>query len=194
MIAAHTLAWGLPDWGVELIKMLAPAVVLLVLWWSWLLVWRWKGVPRVMRETMNTDMLPLDRKWLQSGWAAVLLAFVSMGAEKVLLRNTAPPALRIVALLAPVVPLIWFIVSWRRERFRGDELDRRIHLDALSFAFPAFLVMMVGYRVLESVGWPTPTESLRWQFLPFLYGLWIWISKFWYAGPDDRARAKKERA
>ncbi len=172
MIAAGVLAWGLPGWGVQLITMLAPVAVLLVLWWIWPLIWRRHGVPKAV----------LDRRWLQSGWAAILLAFVSMGAEKVLLRSAVPPVLRVVALLAPVVPLIWFIASWRRELFRGDELDRRIHLDALSFAFPAFVVMMVGYRVLESASWPTPPESLRWQFLPFLYGLGIWMSKFRYAG------------
>lgn len=133
---------------------------------------------------MKPEMLPLDRKWLQSGWAAIAIALVSWGAENLLFRSALAPSLRTVVLLTPLMPLAWFVVSWRHEILKGDELDRRIHLDALSFAFPTFVVMMVGYRVLDSVGWPNPPASLRWQFLPFLYGLGIWISKFRYASPD----------
>ena len=141
-------------------------------------------MPRVMRETMNPEKLPLDRRWLQSGWAAITFAFVSMAAENLLLRSSVAQSIRTAALLAPILPLGWFIVSWRREVSRGDELDRRIHLDALTFAFPAFVVVMAGSRLLEAAHWPTPPASVRWQFMPFLFGLGIWISKFFYAGPD----------
>src|SRR5437773_3752685 len=72
-----------------------------------------------------------------------------------------------------------------REARTGDELDRRIHRDALSAAFPAFVVAMVGWDLLSQVHWPTPPTQLRWPLMPFLYGLWVWILKFHYSASGE---------
>ena len=148
----------------------------------WFLLWRWfrRRHPE-LAQIMRPDPLPLDRKWLQSGWAALAFALVYMGAENAFLMASVARGVRIAAKVAPLVPLAWFVVAWRREVRTGDELDRRIHLEALSVAFPGFVVMMVGWDLLSQVHWPTPPLQLRWPFMPILYGLWVWILKFHYS-------------
>jgi len=159
---------------------IASTIGLMLVVWFPLWLWLRRRHPE-LAQAMGPDMLPLDRRWLQSGWAALAIAFVYMAAENALLVASVGRGARIAAIVAPLVPLVWFVVAWRREVQKGDELDRRIHLEALSVAFPGFVVMMVGWDLLSQVHWPTPPLQLRWPFMPILYGLWVWILKFHYS-------------
>jgi hypothetical protein len=103
-------------------------------------------------------------------WAT--LAALLMIAAAVVNRHSTPPALvRVVLALLPVVPLA--ALAWAISRAIGelDEMQRRIHLDAMTGAFvaSAFVAVIVGQLQDAGVGMP----ELNWAFFwPAQVVLW----------------------
>jgi len=103
-------------------------------------------------------------------WFVTYLA--ARAALEVLERGS---ALGIVAATVPVVPfvgLLWFF-------FRGvqsaDELERRIHLEALALAFPLTLVLLMILGLLDLTIDLSPAD---WSYRH----LWPFAVVFWVAG------------
>ena len=106
-------------------------------------------------------------------WGIVwLLSY--FGARGMLERMGAPAADlgRVGVALVPIVPcalFLWYFVDYLR---RGDELERRIQLEALAIAFPlAFLLLMLLALVELAMPLNPNDWSYRhvWQFLPILW-------------------------
>jgi nitric oxide reductase large subunit len=80
---------------------------------------------------------------------------------------------RIVAALAPV-PLfvLWAAAFTRSVREEADELERRIQLEALAFAFACIFALLMGLGLMELVV-QLPPEDLSyrhvWALLPIFY-------------------------
>jgi hypothetical protein len=95
--------------------------------------------------------------------------FVSRGVLE--LDNTGPTVLIFAALL-PVAPfsfMLWKIIKGIRLM---DELEQRIHLEALAIAFPLSLILLMTLGLLElAVSLPPEDLSYRhvWAFLPVFY-------------------------
>jgi hypothetical protein len=93
--------------------------------------------------------------------------------------NLQPTALRVAAALLPVVPtalFLWCIVA----AIRGlDEMQRRVHLEALAIAFPLAILLLMTLGLLQ-LAIPLPEEdwSYRhvWVYLPFFYFLGLGIA------------------
>jgi hypothetical protein len=62
------------------------------------------------------------------------------------------PALRLALALAPVAAWVFALLAYSRLIQRLDELQRRIHLEALAFAFSGLAVAMIACEYLRKAG------------------------------------------
>lgn len=107
--------------------------------------------------------------------AAFLLWFVSYFCARGMLehRGTAP-WLRVTVALIPVLPFALFLLLFIRGIREMDELQRRIHLEALAVAFPLTMLLLQTLGLLERAI-PLPFEDWSyahvWAYLPLFYFL-----------------------
>lgn len=88
--------------------------------------------------------------------AAVIALILSVIVVSWLLKTQElGPALRLVLVLAPVAAWIFALISYSRLIQRLDELQRRIHLEALAFAFTGLAVAMIACEYLRKAGFIT---------------------------------------
>ena len=78
-------------------------------------------------------------------------------------------ALRAIIALVPVVPTLMGLIAILRGIRRMDELERRVHFEAVAFAFAATALLTFTYGLLENVDFPR--ISLTW-ILPLMVALW----------------------
>jgi hypothetical protein len=111
---------------------------------------------------MNSDYI--------KGFGGAMLAYVILLPLSIFAyRSVDNAALRALIALAPVLPIGLGLVVIRR-RIRGlDELERRIHFEAVVFAFCATAVLTFAYGLLENVDFPR--IDLTW-ILPLMIALW----------------------
>ena len=96
----------------------------------------------------------------------------------------ADQTLRILVALAPVPVFIWFLWIWLKGVGAMDELQRRIELEALSFAFPICVVGLMTLGLLELAIPLNPDDwSYRhlWAMMPALYYAGLWRAKRKYS-------------
>ncbi|HXV12806.1 MAG TPA: hypothetical protein VEC56_01240 [Candidatus Krumholzibacteria bacterium] len=114
---------------------------------------------------------------LAAGIAWVLVYF---GCRLILDRVALPDWVRIVVALSPIVPFAFFLGYAIANVRSMDELHRRVHLEALAFAFPAGVVVLMVLGLLQLVFTFHPQRfNFRdaWPILLVLYciGLaWNW--------------------
>jgi hypothetical protein len=88
------------------------------------------------------------------GWltlASGILALLAYYASRLLLERPDLPA-RILVALAPLPLFVLFLLAFIRLVSRMDELERRIQLEALAFAYPAVLVLLMTLGLLQLAG------------------------------------------
>ena len=88
------------------------------------------------------------------------LVFVSV----TLLKTEHAPTVRTLLALMPALPIVW--VMWAVIRYLGeaDELQRRVHLEALSIAAGATAFLSLTYGLLEDLA-GFPHFSAWWTFV-----------------------------
>jgi hypothetical protein len=121
----------------------------------------------------------------RSSWAGIAL-FVGWAAPYMLARLALDKdlaleskALRIGAALLPVIPTIAFLWAAAAHIRSLDELHRRVHLEALSIAYPLAVLLLLTLGLLElAVGLNPNDWSYRhvWPFLPCFYFLGLAIA------------------
>jgi hypothetical protein len=111
-------------------------------------------------------------------WVSVYLL-----AHGLLMRDL-PPAVRVIVALLPVPFFVWYVWTWMRGVGEMDELERRIELESLGFAFPATLVWLMTIGLLD-LAVPLDTEAFSghhvWLMMPMLYYVGLWRAKRRYA-------------
>src|SRR5258708_1311303 len=119
-------------------------------------------------EAMNV----IHRRYVLELTAALAsYAIVLVGSIK-LLGYCGKTVWRYPVALAPVLPALTIVFVFLR-LFRGvDELEQRIHLEALAFAFAGSAVATFAYGFLENAGFP----RLNWTFV------WPVMCVFWIVG------------
>ena len=108
-------------------------------------------------------------------WASVYM--LSRGLLELL---AAPPAARIAIALLPTPFFVYYLWTWMKGVSEMDELQRRIELEALGFAFPATLVFLTTLGLIEVAMTLDPGNfSLRntWLMMPLLYYIGLWRAK-----------------
>jgi hypothetical protein len=87
------------------------------------------------------------------------------------------PAARIAIALLPTPFFVYYLWTWMKGVSEMDELERRIELEALGFAFPAAVVLLMTIGLLDIAVTLDPSDfSLRhtWLMLPLLYYIGLW--------------------
>lgn len=109
--------------------------------------------------------------------AAWLLAFVA--ARAALEKMSLDSPVKILAAVLPVVPaaiFLWYFVDYLRSL---DELQRRVHLEALAIAYPLATLFLWTLGLLElAIELPSEDWSYRhiWTFLPMFYFIGLAIA------------------
>jgi len=88
--------------------------------------------------------------------------------------------IRVAIALLPVPFFIWYLWTWFKSAALMDELQRRIELEALGFAFPATAVFLMTIGLLDlAITLPPEDFSLHhiWTFLPIAYYAGLWRAK-----------------
>lgn len=86
-----------------------------------------------------------------------------------LLNNVAVAAWRVPVALLPVIPMIMGLVAFVRFFRTMDELQKRIQLDALAFAFIASGLLTFTYGLLQNAGLPQVSFI---AVFPLMIALW----------------------
>jgi hypothetical protein len=106
-----------------------------------------------------------------------VLWMATYAASRALLEVVGDQWLRIAISLAPTPVFAWFLMAWVKGLARMDELERRIELEALAFAFPASIVFLATIGLLDVAITLDPNDfSLRnvWLMMPMLYYIGLW--------------------
>lgn len=93
--------------------------------------------------------------------------------------NLEPRWLRVGAALLPVVPTILALLAIAAGLREADELQRRVHLEALAIAYPLAILLMMTLGLLElAVGLNPHDWSYRhtWIYLPLFYFMGLWLA------------------
>ncbi|HUQ86625.1 MAG TPA: hypothetical protein VM096_03640 [Vicinamibacterales bacterium] len=100
-------------------------------------------------------------------WASVYM--LSRGLLQLAIASTAA---RVAIALLPAPFFIYYLWTWMKGVSEMDELQRRIELEALGFAFPAAVVFLMTLGLLDVAITLNPDDwSVRhvWLMLPLLY-------------------------
>ncbi len=104
---------------------------------------------------------------------SALFFFVSYLLARMGLRIWVDSDIVRIALAAIPIPFFaWFLWNFVKMQREADELERRIQLEALAFAFPSAIVMLMTLSLFTiAVGVPDENFGLKhaWYFLPLLY-------------------------
>src|SRR6187455_2623010 len=103
-------------------------------------------------------------------WASVYL--LSRGLLELTI-SSAP--VRVAIALLPTPFFIYYLWTWMKGVSEMDELERRIELEALGFAFPAAIVFLMTIGLLDLAITLSPED---WS----LHHLWLMLPLFYYAG------------
>ncbi len=106
-----------------------------------------------------------------------------LGARAALKSLALEPWLKVTVALVPVVPTALFLWCVIRGIRSLDELERRMHLEALAFAFPLSILLLWTLGLLQlAIALPPEDWSYRhvWIYLPLLYFAGLAIAKARY--------------
>ncbi len=94
--------------------------------------------------------------------------------------GVASPAARVAIALLPTPFFVYYLWTWMKGVGEMDELERRIELEALGFAFPAAIVFLMTIGLLDLATALNPDDfSLRhiWLMMPVFYYAGLWRAK-----------------
>lgn len=114
-------------------------------------------------------MNPGARRYTVELMSVIALYACALMGSNALLRLWPDGNVRIAIVLLPMLPALLVPVVVLRFLRRMDELQQRIQLEALGFAFAGTAVITFGYGFLELVGFPRPGAFVVW---PLMATLW----------------------
>lgn len=109
-------------------------------------------------------------RYFKEFFAALLAYMVALMLSVTLLAHVESQILRPILALLPMVPgfaMCWIVL---RQLRRVDELQRRIQLEAMGFAFAGTALITFSYGFLEIAGYERLSMFLIW---PLMAILWI---------------------
>lgn len=115
---------------------------------------------------------------LLGGWLIASLVTRVMLKENGLLGITAAHSalwLKTVIALLPLIPAVLIVWTFVKDIRNADELERRLHLEALAIAFPVTVILLMGLGLLELVIDLNPND---WSYRH----IWPYVMMFWLFG------------
>ena len=94
-------------------------------------------------------------------------------------------AARVAVALIPTPFFGWWLWGWMKGLLHMDELQRRIELEALAFAFPTALLFLAVLGLIDTAIPLTTTSDFNlrhaWLMMPMLYYTGLWRAQSRYA-------------
>ena len=110
----------------------------------------------------------MNRYFIEFGGA--MLAYVVLLPLSIFAyRAVDQEALKALIAVVPIIPTFFGLVAIVRAVRRMDELERRVHFEAVAFAFAATGLLTFTYGLLENLDFPR--ISLTWV-MPLMIVLW----------------------
>lgn len=118
----------------------------------------------------------MAEKLIHRGWFNILVAGVWVatyfGSRIALESSGFGQTMRIVIALLPAIPFAAFLWLFVRNIGQLDEMQRKIQMEAMAFAFPLAVLLLMVLGLLQ-LAMPLPPEDLSyrhvWSFLPMFY-------------------------
>jgi hypothetical protein len=137
-------------------------------WWAW----------GACGDLPERDLRNLRRFTLWSlAWAISFVAATFLLAEELV---PAGPIQVAVAVMPTILGLgaIWSYVVFLRQ---ADELQRKVHLEALAAGFGTGMIFMMGYRLLERIGAPELDMNDPLLVMLLVWAVWQMVAARRYA-------------
>jgi predicted membrane metal-binding protein len=127
-------------------------------------------------------MLPMNRRYTSELLAALAAyALLLYGSIAVLKQFALPSPWRDVIALAPMLAFAAGCHVILRQLQRIDEMQRRIQLEALGFAFAGTAMLSFGYGFLEGLAYPRLSMFWIWPVMAALWCIGLAIARRRYA-------------
>ena len=126
-----------------------------------------------MKSIDVVERRPRSRWGSRGVWSALVAMFTFFAARFALESPGLGTSARIAIALVPLPFFAWMLVEFVRSVSDGDELERRIQLEALAVAFPLtlFLLMLLG---LLQIAVPLPPDDWSYRHIwPFLFVFYL---------------------
>lgn len=107
-----------------------------------------------MEQFPGCEATPGARQYMRSVRAAMAFYVVTLLLAVVFIRQFPTSAWRYPAMLVPVIPAVYGLFAVMRFVRAMDELQRRVHLEGVAFAFATTIVIMLSWGLLERAGAP----------------------------------------
>jgi hypothetical protein len=108
--------------------------------------------------------------------SAMLAYFVILFVSVALIQRDPQSPWRYALAVAPVVPAFFALLGFIRFLGRMDELQRRIHLQAIGFGFAATSMLTFAYGFLEDVDFPHINYTWILPLMVLLWGLGLGLA------------------
>src|SRR5688572_30573055 len=112
----------------------------------------------------------------------MMASLVVFGVASVLIRREIlrPGVIAWTLVFSAVVLMSAAVCAYMQFLRNADELLRKVHLEALAFAFGVGAVMMMGYRLAERLGAPSldVNDPLLVMMLTWLAGQWVGARRY----------------
>lgn len=110
-----------------------------------------------------------SKQYTRRFWLGMVLYAVLLVAAQFALRGAGDAWWRFPVAVAPVLPVVMVVMAVVGRLRTLDEMQQRIQLEALGFAFAAAAVLTFTYGFLQTVGFP----EINWMWvLPVMSALW----------------------
>jgi hypothetical protein len=110
---------------------------------------------------------------IQLGWTMVFVVTLC-AAIGIVFSMPQLGGWRTAIILLPLLPALGILRFVLRQFHKGDEMQRRNQMEAVAWAFGASLVLMIGYTLLEVIGWPRLP-----MWVPLVVAQSVWIAATW---------------
>lgn len=102
---------------------------------------------------------------------ALIAALVTLAAAWGTANNDLSRLVRALLATVQIAPFVVLLLVLRQGLQRCDELQRRVHLEAVALAFAGTGLLAVGYGFLQQ---DADAPGANWSFLwPIMTGLWL---------------------
>jgi hypothetical protein len=136
-----------------------------------------KGVLGEVGDAVEQTRQIYGARLLVRGLLWISVFFLSRGLLEL---GIASSPVRVLIALLPTPFFAWYLWTWMKGVSRMDELQRRIELEALGFAFPSALLVLATLGLLDvAITLNADDFSVRntWLIMPILYYIGLWLAK-----------------
>jgi hypothetical protein len=110
---------------------------------------------------------------IQLGWTMLFVMTLS-AAIGVVFTMPQLGAWKTAIILLPLLPALGILRFAVRQFRKADEMQRRNQMEAVVWAFGVTLVLMIGYTLLEVIGWPRLP-----MWAPLVVMQSVWVASIW---------------